>query len=161
MKNIQKKRFATKFELICSKYAANLLQIQIFCTLDPYQQLQSCSQDIPVKFGKLPCINSREIWVFAHFAHLRQKCCNLQQPRHFFKMYAIRLCSPRKTTPLTKVSETLPNLQPASQYWRFPTRLYGKTHTSLTKNGIFQLLISFTRSWAERLFAIDVVKKSE
>ena len=109
-------RFATKFELICSKYAANLLQIQIFCTLDPYQQLQSCSQEIPVNFGNLPCINSREIRDFAHFAHLRQKCCNLQQPRHFFKMYAIRLCSARKTTLLTKVSKTLLRLQPAFNF---------------------------------------------
>merc|ERR1712002_1219943 len=30
-------------------------------------------------------MNSREIWFFAHFAHLRHKCRNLQQPRHFFQ----------------------------------------------------------------------------
>ena len=109
-------RFATKFELIRCKYAANLLQSKTFCTLDPCQQLQSCFQDIPIKFGSIPCMNSREIWFFAHFAHLRHKCCNLQQPRHFFKMYAIRLCSARKTTPLTKVSKTPPRLQPAFNF---------------------------------------------
>ena len=109
-------RFATKFELLRSKYAANLLQSKIFCSLDPCQQLQSCSQDIHINFGSIPCMNSREIRFFAHFAHLRHKCCNLQQPRHFFKMYAIRLCSARKTTPLTKVSETPPRLQPAFNF---------------------------------------------